>query len=187
MPAIEGLTFCFNRTIRVFQASYTLAKEAKETKEGKEGSKEDKVEAEVAELFANDQNTTKLLATVSPCFKYLIYLSGTGKTHTFYKDLVICKRKGEEWIETHRHKEAIIGYNSTLKTYIFQESGKSCGIIQNHERSCSNILRIDLESGELTNLTDGFKSHCFQITSISQGVIVGTVTTNNFNSFFWIQ
>ena len=70
------------------------------------------------ELFVGDKNETKVFPRVSSCGRYCVYLSGTGKTHTFYKDLVVCQKKGGEWVETSRVSSKIIGYNSTLKNYL---------------------------------------------------------------------
>ena len=74
----------------------------KEKKEGEEAKKDEKekeeVKSEVEQLFADDKNQTKVFPTLSPCKNYLVYLSGTGITHTFYKDIVICKKEGNTWL-----------------------------------------------------------------------------------------
>lgn len=64
-----------------------------------------------------DLHKTKIFPKISPCFKYLVYISGTGDTHTFYSDFVICENREGYWIEIHRLKELIIGYHSIFKNY----------------------------------------------------------------------
>lgn len=55
------------------------------------------------------------------------------------------------------------------------------------EKASAQIYRFDLESGEGVNLTESYKNHYFQIDNIDQGIIVGTVSTNRFNSFFFVE
>ena len=45
-----------------------------------------------------DLNKTKIFPKLSPCLKYLVYISGTGDTHTFYSDFVICENREGYWI-----------------------------------------------------------------------------------------
>lgn len=67
---------------------------------------------------------------ISPCFNYLVYISGTGITHTFYLDLVVAKRKEGEWTETHRLKQKVIGFYDILQNYIVQKVGKTYAYFQ---------------------------------------------------------
>ena len=52
----------------------------------------------------DDGKETNMFPRVSPCFNYLVYLSGTGKTHTFYMDFVVAKKEEGKWIESRRLK-----------------------------------------------------------------------------------
>lgn len=55
-----------------------------------------KLETEMTRLV-KDNHQTNIFARLSPCFNYLVYLSGTGITHTYYLDLVIAKKTEGEW------------------------------------------------------------------------------------------
>ena len=52
----------------------------------------------MVELLVGDSSRTKLFPKIAPSFDYLVYLSGAGETHTFYKDYVICKLIDGEWV-----------------------------------------------------------------------------------------
>ena len=81
----------------------------------------------------------------------------------------------------------MIGYNSLLKIYMAEEEGREFALTQTSERSEAHVLRVDLQEGSLANLTREFRNHCFQVSSVEDGVAVGTVTANSFNSFFWVK
>jgi hypothetical protein len=123
---------------------------------------------------------------LSPCFNYLVYISGTGITHTFYLDLVVAKKKEGQWTETHRLKQKVIGFYDILQNYVVQKEGKTYAYFQTEHESVATIERLDLDSGELTNLTSTFKNTDFKISDIEDnGFMTGTVNTNNFNTFFY--
>jgi len=44
-----------------------------------------------------DGNKTNIFPILSKCLNYLIYCSGTGRTHTYYLDLVVMKKDGNGW------------------------------------------------------------------------------------------
>ena len=72
----------------------------------------------------DDKRETNIFPSISPCFRYIVYLSGTGITHTYYMDLVIAKNEGGKWVESHRIADKFVGYYDTLKTYTTLEHGK---------------------------------------------------------------
>lgn len=133
-----------------------------------------------------DHHQTNMFPRLSPCFNYLIYISGTGITHTFYLDLVVAQKKDGSWTETHRLKERVIGYYNTLQNYIVQKEGKTYAYFQTMSQSVATVERIDLDTAEIKNLTSEFKDTDFSIDDIEDsGFMTGSVTTNNFNTFFY--
>jgi hypothetical protein len=96
----------------------------------------------------------------------MVYLSGTGVTHTYYLDLVVMKKKENEWVETHRIPERFVGYYDTLKNYIIQEGEKVYAISQTLERSCHQIYKIDLDTGEFINITESYPNFDFSIQNV---------------------
>ena len=57
-----------------------------------------------------DGKETNMFPRLSPCFNYLVYVSGTGITHLYYLDYVVAKKEGGKWVEIHRLKEKVVGY-----------------------------------------------------------------------------
>ena len=35
---------------------------------------------------------------LSPCYNYLVYVSGTGITHLYYLDYVVAKKQQGKWV-----------------------------------------------------------------------------------------
>ena len=66
----------------------------------------------------SDNEKTNIFPRLSHDYNYLVYLSGTGITHTYYLDLVILKNIDGKWVEAHRIKDKFVGYYDTLKTHI---------------------------------------------------------------------
>lgn len=96
----------------------------------------------------DDKQETNIFPALSPCGNYLVYLSGTGITHTYYLDFVIMKKIDNAWTETHRIPEKFVGYYNTLKNYIVRQGDVSFAISQTIEKSCHQIYRINLETGQ---------------------------------------
>lgn len=61
----------------------------------KEKLKKEKERLSKLVKLIEDGKRTNIFPSISNCFNYLVYCSGTGKTHTHYLDLVVMKRQSE--------------------------------------------------------------------------------------------
>lgn len=77
----------------------------------------------------------------------MLYFGGEGYTHTYYMDLIIAKKEEGEWKETHRIKDAFVGYYDTIKSETFEFEGQSYAYFQTLEKGDQWIKRINLETG----------------------------------------
>jgi hypothetical protein len=145
-----------------------------------------KLKSEVRQVI-KDKEETNMFPSLSPCFNYLVYVSGSGITHAFYLDLVVAKKGQDGWKETHRLKKKVVGFYDTLKNYIVKAgSDQPYAIFQTTENMTGQIYKLPLESGQPQNLTSSFKNFDFKVSNVSEkGLITGTVNTRNFNSFFY--
>lgn len=121
-----------------------------------------KLQSKVTQLLS-DGHQTNIFPTLSPCGNYLAYFSGTGITHTYYMDLVIMKKKEDQWVETTRIKEKFVGYYDTLKIFIAKRGQQTIAYTQTIENNDSAIYRINLENGDYKNITESFLNHDFSI------------------------
>jgi hypothetical protein len=87
---------------------------------------------------------TNMFPAISPCYQYLAYFGGEGITHTYYLDLMICKKEKDEWKEVHRIKGAGIGLYSTLKTFAYQHAGKPYLYYQTIEKAVQKVMRVEM-------------------------------------------
>lgn len=170
----HGILHCFNRPVSVFEVTVTGL--------GEEGCK-----AEGRKLF--DKEETCIFANVSPCHNYLLHFAGSGFTHTYYLDLVVSKREGDGWVESHRVKHAFVGYYDTVRSETFIHEGRPMAYFQTIERCEQRIKRIDLESGEVTAVTQNAPGQSYSISRVHResGLVVGTYTSHRFNSFFYLK
>lgn len=79
-----------------------------------------------------------------------------------------------------------MGFYDSLANYIIQKHNKTYAIFQTYNKPYTTVEKIDLDSGELVNLTQKHH-HCnFSISDVdANGGITGVATTNNFNTFFY--
>jgi hypothetical protein len=92
-----------------------------------------------------DGKRTNIFPSLSKCFNYLIYCSGTGKTHTHYLDLVVMKREGNQWKELHRMKEQLVGYYCTLKLFpTIDQNAKPICYFQSISQAVQTIYKLDI-------------------------------------------
>lgn len=134
-----------------------------------------------------DGHKTNIFPSLSKCFNYLIYCSGTGKTHTYYLDLVVMKRDGNGWKELHTIKERLVGYYCTLKLFpTTDENNKPICYFQSIDQALQRIYRLDIESGKIQEFSKSDIGQSFAISEILEsGSLLGTTTTHNYNTFFY--
>ena len=123
---------------------------------------------------------------VSPCCKFMFYLSGWGKTHNFYLDGVCLRREGEGWVKIHRIEKKVMGYYPM--TYAFEEEGQPCVVCLSIENTAYQLFKFNIADGTCSRISVGYEGYNFIIDQVlPSGIITGVAACANYKTFFYYE